>query len=159
MNITTTFPFLLAAVAFCPSAHSQTVRPGLTLQTAQAIASACHALAREQGWRMAVAVNDETGRLMHFSRTEGAVPISVAVAQLKADTSSLMPISTRSFRAAARHNQGAERLQNITTVAGGLPVLDGRGQAVGSVGVSGGDEDQDETCALAALSAVKEMLP
>ena len=108
---------------------------------------------------MAVAVNDETGQLLHFSRTEGAVAISVGAAQLKANTSSLMPISTRAFREAAKSNQGAERLQGITTVAGGLPILTGHGQVVGSVGVSGGNEDQDETCAQAGLRAAQEMLP
>ncbi len=151
--------FLISACLFCLTAQSQTTRPALTLATAEAIASACHTYARREGWRMAVAVNDETGRLLHFSRTEGAVPISVVAAQLKANTSSLLPISTRAFRDAAKSNQGAERLAAITTVAGGLPILNARGQALGSVGVSGGNEDQDEHCALAGLAAVQEALP
>jgi uncharacterized protein GlcG (DUF336 family) len=148
----------LSLSLICFSAQSQGTRPSLQRDTAQAIAQACLAMAEQQGWRMAVAVNDETGQLLHFSRMDGAALISVAVSQLKANTSSALPISTRQFRDATATNQGAERLSGITTVAGGLPISNGRGQAIGSVGVSGGNEDQDELCAQAGLDAVKGKL-
>lgn len=140
------------------SAQSQGMRPSLQQHTAEAIALACVSMAAGKGWRMAVAVNDETGNLLHFSRMDGAALISVPVSQLKANTSSALPISTRQFRAASASNQGAELLSGITTVAGGLPITDARGVALGSVGVSGGNEDQDELCAQAGLNAVKGML-
>ncbi|MEZ5701348.1 MAG: heme-binding protein [Burkholderiaceae bacterium] len=141
------------------SAQSQGLRPTLMPETAQAIVQGCQTLAGEKGWRMAVAVNDEAGQLLLFSRMAGAAPISVPVSQLKANTSSALPISTRQFRAASASNRGAEWLDGITTVAGGLPITDARGQALGSVGVSGGNEDQDEQCAQAGLDAVKGLLP
>jgi glc operon protein GlcG len=149
----------LSASLICISAQSQGLRPSLQRPTAEAIAQACLTLAESQGWRMAVAVNDETGQLLHFSRMHGAALISVPVSQLKANTSSALPISTRQFRAAVASNQGAELLSGITTVAGGMPIVNARGQALGSVGVSGGNEDQDELCAQAGLDAVKGLLP
>ena len=148
----------LSATLICFSAQSQGMRPSLQRDTAQAIAQACLSLADHKGWRMAVAVNDETGQLLHFSRMDGAALISVPVSQLKANTSSQLPISTRQFRAASASNQGAELLNGITTVAGGVPVTNARGVALGSVGVSGGTEDQDELCAQAGINAVKGML-
>ena len=153
-----TFACLCLAL-ICLSAQSQGMRPSLQRPTAETIAQACLSLAERKGWRMAVAVNDETGRLLHFSRMAGAALISVPVSQLKANTSSALPISTRQFRAAVATNQGAELLSGITTVAGGLPIVNARGQALGSVGVSGGNEDQDELCAQAGLDAVKGLLP
>jgi uncharacterized protein GlcG (DUF336 family) len=141
------------------AAHAQSTRPTLERQTAEAIARACHDRARTEGLRMAVAVNDEAGQLLYFSRMNGAPPISVPVSQLKANTSSALPISTRQFRDAVKANQGAELLAGITTVAGGLPIRNARGQTLGSVGVSGGSEDQDEACGQAGLDAVKARLP
>lgn len=142
----------------CLSAQSQGTRPSLQRDTAETVAQACLTMAENKGWRMAVAVNDETGQLLHFSRMDGAALISVPVSQLKANTSSALPISTRQFRAASASNQGAELLSGITTVAGGLPINNALGVALGSVGVSGGTEDQDELCAQAGLNAVKGLL-
>lgn len=163
MYFTRSTPLFLCTGLICLAAHApahaQATRPALELQTAQAIAQACHDRASTEGWRMAVAVNDETGQLLHFSRMDRAAPISVPVSQLKADTSSALPISTRQFRDAVKFNQGAELLAGITTVAGGLPIRNAHGQALGSVGVSGGSEDQDEACAQAGLDAVKGRLP
>lgn len=152
--------FLLATLPFTSlTAQSQDLRPSLQTTTAQTIAQACVALATTKGWRMAIAVNDEAGQLLHFSRMDGAAQISVPVSQLKANTSSALPISTRQFRAATASNRGSEWLSGITTVAGGLPIINARGQPLGSVGVSGGNEDQDELCAQAGLDAIKGKLP
>ncbi|AOW15809.1 hypothetical protein LPB72_05720 [Hydrogenophaga crassostreae] len=152
-------PTGLSLAFICLSAQSQGTRPTLQLKTAEAIAQACHAMAENKGWRMAVAINDEAGQLLHFSRMNGSAAISVPVSQPKANTSSALPVSTRQFRKATGSNQGAELLSGITTVAGGLPVLNAHGQALGSVGVSGANEDQDELCAQAGVDAVKAMLP
>ena len=156
-----TLPSLVCCALFLISmnAQSQGLRPTLQPATAQAIVQGCQTLASQKGWRMAVAVNDEAGQLLLFGRMAGAAPISVPVSQLKANTSSALPISTRQFRAATATNRGAEWLSGITTVAGGLPIVNSEGQAVGSVGVSGGNEDQDEQCAQAGLDAAKGLLP
>lgn len=151
-------PILMMFLLLAPHLHAQTTRAALTLETAQAISRACHDHARENGWRVAVAVNDEGGRLLHFSRMDGAPLISIPVAQTKADTASLLPISTREFRAATASNQGAQWLSGITTVAGGVPIRDAKGSVLGSVGVSGASEDQDEVCALAGLKGAEKHL-
>ena len=46
-------------------------------------------------------------------------------------------------------------LGNVTAIQGGLPVMID-GQAIGSIGVSGGMSDQDAQCAKAGLAALQE---
>ena len=157
INLQKAFLFAFTPL-ICMPALSQGTRPTLERKTAETLVQACHDLAQTKGWRMAVAVNDEAGRLMLFSRMEGTVPIAVRVAQLKANTSSVLPLSTRQYRDAVAFNRGAELISGITTVAGGLPIVNAQGQAIGSVGVSGGNEDQDEVCAQAGLDAIRESL-
>lgn len=147
-----------ALLGWATGTPAQSLRPTLDLASARQIAQACESYATQQGWHMAMALNDDAGRLKHFSRMDGAALISIAAAQIKADTSSGLPLSTRQYRAAARQNEGAERLPGITTVAGGLPIIDAAGALLGSIGVSGGSEDQDEACAQAGLNAVQAIL-
>jgi uncharacterized protein GlcG (DUF336 family) len=148
----------LAAALLSAPAAAQSVRPSLDLATARLMAEACERHAHEQGWRMIIAINDDAGRLKHFSRMDGSILISIGVAQLKADTSSGAPFSTRQFRDLSKTVIGADRLPGTTTIIGGLPVLTSKGVQVGSIGVSGGSEDEDERCAQKALDAVKHLL-
>jgi uncharacterized protein GlcG (DUF336 family) len=40
-------------------------------------------------------------------------------------------------------------------IEGGLPVINGKGQQIGAIGVSGASAEQDGVCAMAAVEAVK----
>ena len=148
---------LSSALLSMPAA-AQSARPSLDLSTARLMAEACERHAQEQGWRMIIAINDDAGRLKHFSRMDGSILISIGVAQLKADTSSGAPFSTRQFRELSKTVIGADQLSGTTTIIGGLPILTSKGAHVGSIGVSGGSEDEDERCAQRALDAVKHLL-
>jgi len=51
-----------------------------------------------------------------------------------------------------------ERVDGLTTVAGGVPVITKSGEWIGAIGVSGDSEDNDELCAHAGLEAVQDLL-
>ncbi|MFX6755276.1 heme-binding protein, partial [Acinetobacter baumannii] len=82
--------------------QAQTAQPALDLATAKAIAEGCEKYAASKGWRMITAVHDTAGNPKYFSRMDGSILISVQVAQLKADTSASLPVSTRQFRELAK---------------------------------------------------------
>lgn len=154
---------LLAALACAGAltaapALAQSARPTLDLATARLMADACERHAKEKGWRMIIAINDEAGNPKHFSRMDGSILISIRVAQLKADTSAGAPFSTRQFRDLSKTVIGAELIPHTTTIIGGLPIVTSKGAHIGSIGVSGGSEEEDEVCAQKALDAVKHLM-
>lgn len=152
---------ITAALAFALAvggAHAQTAQPALDLATAKAIAEGCEKYAAGKGWRMITAVHDSAGNPKYFSRMDGSILISVQVAQLKADTSASLPVSTRQFRDLAKGIPGAEVLPRTTSIIGGLPIMTSKGVHIGGVGVSGGSEAEDEECAQKGLEAAKHLL-
>lgn len=146
----------LLAASF--AVQAQTAQPALDLATAKAIAEGCEKYAAGKGWRMIVAVHDSAGNPKYFSRMDGSILISVHVAQLKADTSASLPVSTRQFRELAKGIPGAEVLPRTTSIIGGLPIMTSKGVHIGGVGVSGGSEEEDEECAKKGLEAAKNLL-
>ena len=149
---------LAALSAFGSAAQAQTARPSLDLATAKAIGEGCEKYAASKGWRMITAVHDSAGNPKYFSRMDGSILISVQVAQLKADTSASLPVSTRQFRELAKGIPGAEVLPRTTSIIGGLPIMTSKGVHIGGVGVSGGTEEEDEECAKKGLEAAKSLL-
>ena len=146
----------LLAASF--AVQAQTAQPALDLATAKAIAVGCEKYAASKGWRMITAVHDTAGNPKYFSRMDGSILISVQVAQLKADTSASLPVSTRQFRELAKGIPGAEVLPRTTSIIGGLPIMTSKGVHIGGVGVSGGSEEEDEECAKKGLEAAKNLL-
>ncbi len=146
----------LLAASF--AVQAQTAQPALDLATAKAIAEGCEKYAASKGWRMITAVHDSAGNPKYFSRMDGSILISVQVAQLKADTSASLPVSTRQFRELAKGIPGAEVLPRTTSIIGGLPIMTSKGVHIGGVGVSGGSEEEDEECAKKGLEAAKNLL-
>ncbi|WP_341930894.1 heme-binding protein [Methyloversatilis discipulorum] len=146
----------LLAASF--AVQAQTAQPALDLATAKAIAEGCEKYAASKGWRMITAVHDTAGNPKYFSRMDGSILISVQVAQLKADTSASLPVSTRQFRELAKGIPGAEVLPRTTSIIGGLPIMTSKGVHIGGVGVSGGSEEEDEECAKKGLEAAKNLL-
>lgn len=146
----------LLAASF--AVQAQTAQPALDLATAKAIAEGCEKYAASKGWRMITAVHDSAGNPKYFSRMDGSILISVQVAQLKADTSASLPVSTRQFRELAKGIPGAEVLPRTTSIIGGLPIMTSKGVHIGGVGVSGGTEEEDEECAKKGLEAAKSLL-
>jgi uncharacterized protein GlcG (DUF336 family) len=147
------------AAAFALPGQAQQQKMTLTLDSAKKIAAACEARAKQEGWKMIIAIQDDGGNLKHLSRMDGAFLGSIQIAQLKANTSSSFPFSTRQVGEIAQQRvPGIAYVPGIVTFAGGLPIVTAKGEHLGSIGVSGATADQDETCAQAGLDAVKDDL-
>ncbi|HKQ23427.1 MAG TPA: heme-binding protein [Burkholderiales bacterium] len=153
--LSVTFTTLLVA-ASAASAIEQ--RPILSLEVAKKMAAACEARAKQEGWKMNIAILDSGGNMKHFSRMDDSFLKSVEIAQLKAATSAGLPFSTKQIGEIAAKVPGIAFVPGIVTFEGGLPILTGDGKHIGSIGVSGASAEQDGTCAQAALDAVKNDL-
>lgn len=134
-------------------------RPFLTLEVAKKMAEACEARARQEGWKMNIAILDSGGNLKHFSRMDDSFLKSIDIALIKAETSAGFPFSTKTVgEIAATRVPGIAHIPGIATFEGGLPIMTADGKHVGSIGVSGATAEQDGICAQAALDAVKNEL-
>jgi uncharacterized protein GlcG (DUF336 family) len=124
---------------------------------AAAAAGAAH-WADEAGIKVNIAVVDSGGNLTAFLRMPGAFLHSIEIAIDKAYTAAGFGLPTGAWtEALATHSpavrSGLPMRPRMVCFGGGLPMRhDGR--VIGGIGVSGGSELEDETCALAGLSAI-----
>ncbi len=129
----------------------------LTFSEAQQALAAGLAKAEEIGQPMNVAVVDAGGHLLAFGRQDGAIKVSIDIAQRKARTAILMELPTAALMPLVQ--PGAE-LYGIEQTSGGLVAFGGGipvvrdGVVVGAVGVSAGSVEQDVTVAEAAVGAL-----
>ena len=81
--------------ALAGSAFALEQRPVLSLEVAKKMAAACEAKAKQEGWKMNIAIVDTGGSLKYFLRQDDAFLKSIEIAQLKAGTSAGFPFSTK----------------------------------------------------------------
>ncbi|MDY7097454.1 MAG: heme-binding protein [Pseudomonadota bacterium] len=147
------------AVAAFSSAAADEFRPYLTSDAAQAGLEACHSLASENEWRVAIAIKDRGGELVAFSRMDDVFTKQIEFAQIKAETSATTPLATRQVASFVYEDggslRGLEHVPGITPVEGGEPIIV-NGYAIGGVGVSGATAEQDGACARAAARAISD---
>jgi uncharacterized protein GlcG (DUF336 family) len=127
-------------------------------EAAHAAVAAAALRAEEMGLRINVAVVDAGGNLAAFLRMPGAFLHSIDIAIDKAYTAAGFGLPTRAWtEALATHSaavrEGLPRRARMVCFAGGLPMRH-EGRLIGGIGVSGGSEDEDETCARAGLDAI-----
>jgi glc operon protein GlcG len=157
---------ITAGFVLCSSAvMALEMKPGLTVELAKKMVAACEAKAKQEGWKMNIAVVDDGANLIMFERMDGAYLGSVYISQHKAMTSANFPFATRFFQELAFGKEGKPGMvpgiadvPGIISFAGGLPIMTANKVQIGGIGVSGGTSDQDEQCAQAALDAAKEEL-
>jgi len=133
----------------------------LTLEGARAVLAAAEHRAHELSCPMNIAVMDEGGHLMAFSRMDGAKPSSIEIAIVKARAAAVRRSPTGPSMSGDTPNLvialglvAASPAQQ-TPIRGGIPlVVDG--QVVGSVGASAGTEDQDLDVARAGAAALEK---
>lgn len=131
--------------------------PALTLETARKAMSAADALARSNGWNVAIAILDSGGHLVLYQRFDNTHHASIAVAQGKARTALDMRRPTRVLEEAVASGGSALGLltaRELTLLQGGVPIVSG-GKIVGSIGVSGVTSANDEKVAMAGAEVVK----
>ena len=152
----------LACLAAQPAFAQDAQRPYLTQASTEAGAQACLALARGEGWRVAVAVTDRGGELVHFTRMDDVYTRQQAFARLKAESAATTPVSTAQLAGAVLSDgsplRGLELIEGVTTVEGGVTIRTKGGYHIGGVGVSGASPAQDGQCAQAAADAIAQTL-
>ena len=157
---------LATYLVICSSAGvAAETKPTINLDIAKKMVAACEAKAKQEGWKMNIAVVDDGANLVAFERMDGGYLGSILIAQHKAITSANFPFSTRGFSELVFGKEGKPGIlpgianfPGIVTFAGGLPIMTANKVQIGGIGVSGGTSDQDEQCAQAGIDAVKDEL-
>jgi glc operon protein GlcG len=129
------------------------------------MAAGCEAKAKQENWKMNIAVVNDRTNLIYFQHMDGALLGSIYISQQKAITAANFPVPTRGIGEAAFGANGKpEMAPGIAFVPGGvafpggLPIMTGSRAQIGAIGVSGGTPDQDEECAKAGLNAAADDL-
>jgi uncharacterized protein GlcG (DUF336 family) len=130
----------------------------VTLDDARRVIAAAEAKAAEIGQPMNIAVADAGGNLVSHVRMDGAWLGSIDISINKAFTSRAFDIQTKDLGDNAQpgnqfYGIHASNHGRIMIFAGGIP-LSRDGQVVGSIGVSGGSGEQDQSVAEAGAAAL-----
>lgn len=128
-------------------------RPQLSHQDARAIAAAAVADAHVQGVAISVAVLDAGGHLLAVERMDGAPPATAEIAIAKARTAALLQCPTSVLEQLSQARPGFATLPGALLLGGGVPLFSAEAP-VGAVGVSGGQQEQDERAAAAGAGAI-----
>ena len=127
-------------------------------EAAAAAAAASARWADEAGIKVNIAVVDAGGNLAAFLRMPGAFLHSIDIAIDKAYTAAGFGLPTSAWTDVLATDSPAVRggipmRPRMVCFGGGLP-LKHEGRVIGGIGVSGGSELEDDTCARAGLSAI-----
>ena len=161
---TTLLLALLVALWPATSSNSQgqssssSVAKTVTLDRAQKVIAAALKKAKEIDVAMNIAVLDAGGHLKAFVRMDEAFLGSIDISINKAYTARAFNTESKNLAAAAQpggplfglHSTNGGR---IVLFGGGIPLRNGSGKVVGSIGVSGGSVAQDEQVAEAGVAA------
>lgn len=150
-----------AVIGGLSTASAQTPEaPAATALTDDIVMTAVHgalAKATEIGVPSVVAIYDRAGTQLAFFRQSGALTISTSLAPQKSYTAAVFGAPTAEFAANFASDPllaaSLLKLDNITLVGGGLPIVLG-GVPVGGIGASGGSVEQDIEVATAGLAAI-----
>ena len=122
----------------------------------QRILAAATTEAQTNAWKVSIAVVDDGGHLLGFTRLDGAAPLSSAISVAKARTSALGRRETAVYEEMI--NGGRTSFLSAPLIEGmlegGVPVLY-LGEVVAAVGVSGVKSSEDAQIALAGIAALQ----
>lgn len=127
----------------------------LSTQAAMAAVKKCH----DDGFKVSVAIVDQSGLLKVQLKADGAGPHTLDSSRRKAYTANSLRDSTHKYAVLIAQKpelQSLARLnENILLLGGGFPIKIG-GEVVGGIGVGGAPGIEfDEICASAALKVLK----
>lgn len=105
------------------------------------------------GLNVSIAIVDEGGNVFRVYRSQDAGLITPTVALAKARTAALLRAPSGMLTARLKDEPELLRLTEFLPMPGGLPVRY-EGAVIGGVGVSGGNGQQDEAVAQAALDSL-----
>jgi uncharacterized protein GlcG (DUF336 family) len=116
--------------------------------SAATIRDGCMVWAEARKLNVAIAVHDESGRLVTFARMDGASTAVSDIAIWKSRSA-----ATYRYASAETAKWNNPDFPGIATAGGGVPIFTVDGQALGAIGVSGASTDDDIACAEAGIRA------
>ncbi|MDP2639751.1 MAG: heme-binding protein, partial [Betaproteobacteria bacterium] len=128
-------------------------KPCLTLSDLKKIAAGCEAEAIKNKWNVAIAILDDGGHLLHFTRMDGATPANAEIAMQKGRSAAISRRSTKMWEDRIKDGRLAMLKMPVLPVQGGIPVMY-QGECVGGIGVSGVQSHEDEQIAQAGADAL-----
>jgi uncharacterized protein GlcG (DUF336 family) len=149
---------LVASFADEPANKAQVAtKHVLTLEGAKLAGEAAAKYAQDHDAAPSIAVVDDGGHLLYFTRSEKSFAAGANVSIGKARTAAIFKKSTRDFEETI--NKGRltmTALPDFTPLQGGVPVVH-EGQVIGAIGVSGAKSaQQDEEVAKAGVSVLTD---
>ncbi len=156
IGVSTLSLWVLSTPAFAQDFPTQKVLPlELSTQAAMAAIKKCH----DDGFKVSVAIVDQSGLLKVQLKADGAGPHTLDSSRRKAYTANSLRDSTHKYAVLVTQKpelQSLTRLnENILLLGGGFPIKIG-GEVVGGIGVGGAPGIEfDEVCASAALKVLK----
>ena len=132
-----------------------TTKPILTLEVANEMANECLKLAKDNNWKINIAIFESPGALKFYASMDGTYPASEEISRLKGKTSAGLPFTTKELAQMAfngeNKNEGLATIPSIALLPGGAPIILNDGTHIGGVGVSGRSGANDEKCAQEAI--------
>ena len=126
----------------------------LTIEDTARVMDGAIAEAKAKNWAVAIAVVDDGGHLLQFTRLDGTPPVSAYIAPEKARAAALGRRETKIYEDMINQGRNAflsAPLQGM--LEGGVPIIVD-GQVVGAVGVSGVKSSEDAQVAKAGIAAL-----
>jgi len=130
-------------------------RPELTQADCERIMAAALAEAKRNNWVVAIAILDDGGHLLHFSRMDGATPANAAISVEKSRTAAMSRMTSGKWQERIKTRPEMLKMPGILPVQGGVPIVVD-GVCVGGVGVSGVQSHEDEQIASAGIAALQK---
>jgi glc operon protein GlcG len=129
--------------------------PPISLDRAEAVIGAAVAEAKKRDWKMTVAITDSGGNLVAFRRMDGAMLVSIQIAEHKARAGATFRRPTRVFEDGVQlmHLDYLLAFDGIIASRGGIPLID-QGAIIGAIGCSGGADSQDEVVSKAGAAVI-----
>jgi glc operon protein GlcG len=110
-------------------------KPCLTSADVKKMMAACLAEAEKNGWKVAVAIVDDGGFLLHLDRMDGAAVTTAEVATGKARTSALTRRPSKDFEERVKERPAFLMFPAGLLVQGAVPIIY-ESECVGAIGVS-----------------------
>ncbi|HEY1639641.1 MAG TPA: heme-binding protein [Streptosporangiaceae bacterium] len=136
-------------------ATSSVTTTSISRAAAAELIAVARSAAADIGVDLAIAVTDAAGHLRAFEAMDGTPFLAHEVAVNKAWTAAAYRLPTHVWSSVVQDPAVAQlaHIPRLVAVGGGYPVIE-NGVVIGGLGLSGGNADQDQQAAAAALTAL-----
>jgi glc operon protein GlcG len=128
-------------------------KPCLSSVDVKKMIAACEAEATKNKWNVSIAIVDDGGYLVGFTRMDGCAAISAEVSMGKARTSAMTKRPSKFFEDRVKDRPAFVNFPAGILIQGGVPLIH-QNECVGAIGVSGVQSHEDEQVALAGAAAL-----